>query len=128
MYSGARTLAPFIIAAVSAIRQLVQQHVRFAIQHTIALLNGGLPDGLREMTLAGAAGAEEQRIFALADESARSQIEDHAAIHLRVEAYSFPRCPEERGSPFVPRRQQSGNKAAMKNPVRKISAEAGGAS
>src|SRR5580704_5559008 len=38
------------------------------------------------MALASAAGAEEQSVFPLADEGAGGQIEDHAAIHLRVKA------------------------------------------
>src|SRR5580693_2281401 len=37
------------------------------------------------MAFAGAAGAEKQRVFALPDEGAGGQIEDQAAIHLRVE-------------------------------------------
>jgi hypothetical protein len=37
------------------------------------------------MTLARAAGPEEQRVFALADEAAGGQIEDQTAIHLRIE-------------------------------------------
>src|ERR1700733_4851494 len=36
------------------------------------------------MALASAAGAEEQSVFPLSDEGAGGQIEDQAAIHLRV--------------------------------------------
>jgi hypothetical protein len=42
--------------------------VGFAIQHTIALLNRGLSDGLSQVAFPGASGTEEQSIFALADE------------------------------------------------------------
>src|SRR5580658_5394501 len=37
------------------------------------------------MAFAGAAGAEKQRVLPLPDEGAGGQIEDKAAIHLRVE-------------------------------------------
>src|SRR4029434_365688 len=57
----------------------------FAIEHAIALLDGRLADGLGQVTLAGAAWPEKQRIFALADEGARGQVEDQAAIHLGIE-------------------------------------------
>ena len=65
--------------------QIIQQHVSLTVQHAVALLNGGLSDGLGQMRFAGAAGAEEQCIFALADEGAGSQVEDQAAIHLLIE-------------------------------------------
>ena len=66
--------------------QLVQQDVRFAIQHAVALLNGGLADGLGQVTFPGAAGARETSASSrLANEGAGGQIEDQAAIHLRVE-------------------------------------------
>src|SRR5271170_8105739 len=50
----------------------------------MALLDRRLSDGLCQVALAGTAGAEEQRVFALSDEGAGGQIEDQAAIHLRV--------------------------------------------
>src|SRR6202521_587916 len=62
------------------------QHVRFAVQHAIALLNRGLPDGLRQVAFPSASGAEEQSIFALADERSRGQIEDQTAIHLGIKS------------------------------------------
>ena len=65
--------------------QFLQQHVRLAIEHAIALLNGGLADRLRQVALARAAGAEKQRVFSLGDEAAGGEIEDQAAIHLRIE-------------------------------------------
>jgi hypothetical protein len=45
----------------------------------------GLSDGLSQVALAGAARAEEERILAPADECAGGQIEDQAAVDLRVE-------------------------------------------
>jgi len=36
------------------IGEIVEQFVGLAIQHAIALLNGGLPDGLSQMTFPGA--------------------------------------------------------------------------
>ena len=65
--------------------QFFQQDVRLAIEHSVALLDGGLADGLRQMALAGAAWTEKQRVFAAVDEGAGGQVEDQAAIHLRVE-------------------------------------------
>ena len=57
----------------------------FAVQHFVALLDGGLADGLRQVAFAGPARAEKQRVFALVDEGSRGQIEDQAAIHFRIE-------------------------------------------
>src|SRR5678816_581525 len=44
--------------------ELFEQHVSFAIDHAIALLDGGATDGLGEMTLAGPRRAEEERVLA----------------------------------------------------------------
>ena len=82
----------------------------FSIHHAVALLNGGLPNGLSQMTLAGAARAEKQSVFPLADESAGSQIEDQTAIHFRVEievelVESLLRVPEL--GQFAPPLEQS---------------------
>src|SRR5580698_6965456 len=60
--------------------------MRFAVQHFVALLNGGLTNGLCQVTFARSAWAEKQSILALVDESTGSQIEDQAAIHFRIEA------------------------------------------
>jgi hypothetical protein len=64
--------------------QLIEQYMRLAVENAIALLNGRLTDGLCQMTLAGAAGAEKQCIFPPLNESGRGQIEDQAAVHLLV--------------------------------------------
>ena len=66
--------------------QIIEQGVGLAIEHAISLLDGGLADGLRQVTLAGAGWAEEQGIFVARDERASGQIEDQAAIHLLIES------------------------------------------
>src|SRR5690349_7342363 len=57
----------------------------FTIEHAVALLNGCLSDRLCQVTLAGAARSKEQGVFALADESAGSQVVDQTTIHLGIE-------------------------------------------
>jgi hypothetical protein len=59
--------------------------VGFAIQHTVALLDDGVPDGLRAVALAASRWTEEQGIFALSDSVRRGQFKDQIAIHLGVE-------------------------------------------
>ena len=49
--------------------ELFEQGVGLAIQHAVALLDGGTADGLREVALAGARRAEEEGILALCDEA-----------------------------------------------------------
>ena len=65
--------------------EFIKQNVRFAIQHFVALLDGALPDGLRQVAFAGSAGAEKQRVFSLVDECRGGQIKHQTAIHFRVE-------------------------------------------
>ena len=65
--------------------EFFQQDVRLAIEHLVALQDGGLADGLRQMAFARAARPEKQRIFAPVDEGAGGQIEDQTAIHFRIE-------------------------------------------
>jgi hypothetical protein len=67
------------------IGQFFQQDVGLAIEHLVALQDGGLADGLGQVAFAGAAWAEKQRVFAAIDEGAGGQIEDQAAVHLGVE-------------------------------------------
>jgi len=94
----------------SGFGEVIEQDVRFAIQDFIVLLNGCLTDGLGEMTFARAARTEKQRVFPFGDESAGSQIEDQAAIHLGIkgEVEVVQRLVEvaERGL-FTPTLQQS---------------------
>src|SRR5580698_8593696 len=51
----------------------------------MALLDRRLSDSLRQVALAGTAGAEKQSVLPLPDKGAGGQIEDQTAIHLRVE-------------------------------------------
>jgi hypothetical protein len=67
------------------IGELVEQHVRLAVEDAVAVMDEGAGEGLREMTLAGAGRAEEDRVLALAEETAGGELEDEAAIHLLVE-------------------------------------------
>ncbi len=70
----------------SATRALrVPAPVRLAIPDAIALLDGGVAEGLRQMALPGAGRAEEERVFALLDEAAGGQLVDERPIHLLVE-------------------------------------------
>ena len=57
---------------------LLEQGVGLAIEDAMALLDGGASDGLREMALAGAGRAEEERVFALGDEAAGGELVDRA--------------------------------------------------
>ena len=65
--------------------EFLEQDVGLAVEHAIALLDGGLADGLGQVTLAGAGRAEKQGVFVPGDEGAGGEIEDQAAIHLLVE-------------------------------------------
>ena len=64
---------------------LLEQGVGLPVRDAIALVDGGAADRLREMALAGAWRAEEERVFTLLDEAGRRQIEDERARHLLVE-------------------------------------------
>jgi hypothetical protein len=52
----------------------------------MSLQDGGVADGLSQVTLARAAGAEKQRVFSFGDESASRQIEHQTAVHLGIES------------------------------------------
>jgi len=60
--------------------------VSIAVEHTITLLDHGLSDGLRQVTLAAAGWTEKQGVLVGGDEGAAGQVEDQAAIHLGIEA------------------------------------------
>ena len=51
----------------------------------MALLDGGVADGLGEVALAGAGRAEEERVLVVRDEVAGGELEDEAAVELAVE-------------------------------------------
>ena len=116
-HGGDRFHVFFARAIGDGVGEFIQQDVRFAIQHAIALLNRGLPDGLCQVAFARASGTEEQSIFALADERGGGQIEDQAAIHFRIEgevevieravASRKPACLRRRSSKRSERRVSS---------------------
>src|SRR5438132_6350880 len=60
--------------------EIIEQGVGLAVEHAVALLDGSVADGLRQVTFAGAGWAEKQGVFVTCDESARGEIEDQAAI------------------------------------------------
>ena len=66
--------------------EIIEQGVGLAIEYAVSLLDGGLADGLRQMTLAGAGRTEKQGVFVARDEGAGGEIEDQTAIHLLVES------------------------------------------
>ena len=66
------------------IGQFLEQRVRFAIRDAIALLDRGPADRLCEMAFAGARWAEEERVFALADEARGRELVQQRPIHLLV--------------------------------------------
>src|SRR5512135_3533445 len=55
-----------------------------AVEHTIALLDGSLPNGLGKMTFPAAGWTEQQGVFVTGDEGRGRQIEHQTAIHLGV--------------------------------------------
>ena len=56
----------------------------FTVNDSIALLDRGLPDGLCQMTLAGAGWTENKAFFVSGDEGGSIEVEDEATIHLLV--------------------------------------------
>jgi hypothetical protein len=59
--------------------------VSFAIENLVALVDRGLTNGLRQMTLACPARPEKQNVLALVDERCGGQIENQAAIDFGIE-------------------------------------------
>src|SRR6476619_3608876 len=57
-----------------------------AVEHTIALLNGDLSNGLGKMTFPAAGWTDKQRVFVTGDESSGGHIENQTAIHLGIES------------------------------------------
>ena len=58
--------------------QLFEQHERLAVADLVALLDGGVAERLREMTLAAAGRAEKQDIGVLGDEAPGGELVDEA--------------------------------------------------
>ena len=65
--------------------QLFQQMMSLAVEDTVALLDGGLADGLGQVTFAGARWTENEGILVASDEGAGGQIENQAAVHFGIE-------------------------------------------
>src|SRR6202166_3946966 len=73
------------LAIERGISQFFQQRVGFAIQHTVALLDDGVSDGLCAVTFPAPRRAKEQGIFTLSDPVRCGQFEDQVAIHPGIE-------------------------------------------
>ncbi len=59
--------------------------MRLAVEDAVALLDRGVADRLREVALAGAGRAEEERVLVLRDEARGRELEDERAVQLLVE-------------------------------------------
>ena len=59
--------------------------MRFPVGHAVPLLNHGTPEGLREMTFAGARRAEKEDVGALRHEAAGRELVHEGPVHLLVE-------------------------------------------
>jgi hypothetical protein len=89
---------------------LLNEQMGFAIDHAIAVLDRGAPDGLRQVALAGPWRPKKQGVFTLLDEACGGELVDQHAVHLFVEmkikGSERPiRIPE--AGEFVPTRQQA---------------------
>jgi len=58
--------------------------VCFAIEHTVALLDNPVSDGLGAVALTTSSWTEEQCVFATTDPCGSGQIEDETAVHLWI--------------------------------------------
>ena len=67
------------------IGELLEQPVRFAVEHAMALQDERVAERLGEMTLARARRAEEDDVLARREEAAGGEREDEVAVHLLVE-------------------------------------------
>src|SRR2546428_1325282 len=65
--------------------ELLEESVRFAVQHAMALQDERVAERLGEMTLARARRAEEDDVLARHEEAAGGEREDEVAVHLLVE-------------------------------------------
>ena len=68
----------------SGVSDRLDEGVGLVVEDLMALVDRGPPEGLREMTLAGAGRAEEEGILVLRDETAGGELVDQSAIHLLV--------------------------------------------
>jgi hypothetical protein len=72
-------------AAELRLGELLQQDMRLAIEDAVALLNDGEADRLRQVALARAGRAEEERVGGLSDPAGGGQLEHEGPVHLPVE-------------------------------------------
>ena len=73
------------VAVQCRVCQLLQQDVRFAIQHAIALLDDSVSDGLGAVALSASCGAKKKCVFPPSDPCRSSQVEDKTAVHFWIE-------------------------------------------
>ena len=91
MSSGtvARSARQILARAVDAgVGDLLEEDVRLAVDDAVALLDGGAPDGLREMALAGAGRSEEERVLVLGDEARGRELVDEARFIFLLKSKS----------------------------------------
>src|SRR5262249_16663289 len=67
------------------LREFVQERMRLAIEDTMALLDDGETEGLRQVALAGARRAQKEGAGVLRNPPRRRELEDEGAVHLLVE-------------------------------------------
>jgi hypothetical protein len=67
------------------IREFLEQHVGFAVEHAMALLDHGEANRLRQVAFARAGRPVKQSVFVLGHEAAGGELEHEAAGHLLVE-------------------------------------------
>jgi len=67
------------------ISEFIEQHVGFAVERALALLDHGEADRLRQVAFARAGRTLKQSVFVLGDEAAGGELEHEAAVHLLVE-------------------------------------------
>src|SRR5437764_10131466 len=83
---GGQELHPLLAGVINgSFGQLFQQMMRLAVEDTVALLDGGLTDGLSQVAFAGARWTENEGILVANDEGAGGQIENQAAVHFGIE-------------------------------------------
>lgn len=72
----------FARAGDRALRELLEQRVRLATEHPIALLDRRVSEGLGHVTLAGARRPDDEDVLVLRSEAAGGELEDERAIEM----------------------------------------------
>ena len=65
--------------------ELFEEGVGLAVEDAVSLLDGGVADGLGDVTLPRTGRANQQRVLVLGDESCGGELEDERAVDLAVE-------------------------------------------